>query len=176
MEAIRNHDPSNVRTNSNAEDSDGEDSTSSSFKTFPITLVLDNLRGSFNVGSIFRTAEACGVSRIITCGITPHPNGSGSEKVAKSALGSEYLVETQYFPTTRLALMELKKNTKMTKKNTKMKTIMRGTRRMKPNAIMNNDCMALHLNIKIRLKYNTLSLFISLHFCYLLHDDFVFDR
>ena len=54
--------------------------------------------------------------------------------------------------------------------------IMRGTRRMKPNAIMNNDCMALHVNIKIILKYNTFSLFISLHFCYLLHDDFVFEH
>ena len=71
--------------------------------------------GSFNVGNIFRTAKACGVSRIITCGITPHPNGRGSEKVAKSALGSEYLVTPQHFPTTRQALMELKK--------TKTKTI-----------------------------------------------------
>ena len=39
-------------------------------QVFPLVLVLDNLRSSFNVGSIFRTADACGCQEIITCGIT----------------------------------------------------------------------------------------------------------
>lgn len=47
-QAVRNHDDPNTQSaNSEAR---------ATFK-FPITLVLDNLRGSFNVGSIFRTAE-----------------------------------------------------------------------------------------------------------------------
>ena len=95
-EAVRNHDAS-------AANADG----SPQFK-FPITLVLDNLRGSFNVGSIFRTAEACGVSEIFTCGITPHPFGSGAEKVAKSALGADDLVPTRHFSTTLEALRVLR--------------------------------------------------------------------
>ena len=49
-QAVRNHDdPNNTPT------TDSE--TQQALAKFPITLVLDNLRGSFNVGSIFRTAE-----------------------------------------------------------------------------------------------------------------------
>ena len=40
---------------------------------FPIRLVLDNVRSAYNVGSIFRTADACNISEIITTGITPRP-------------------------------------------------------------------------------------------------------
>ena len=101
-EAVRNHDDPDKETNNS--DSGG------ATQKFPITLVLDNLRGSFNVGSIFRTAEACGVSKILTCGITPHPFGSGAEKVAKSALGADLLVPTAHFPTTFEALQDLKRN------------------------------------------------------------------
>ena len=49
-QAVRNHDDPN-----NAQATDSE--TQQALAKFPITLVLDNLRGSFNVGSIFRTAE-----------------------------------------------------------------------------------------------------------------------
>ena len=34
--------------------------------TFPIVILLDNVRSAFNVGSIFRTADACGVSLVLT--------------------------------------------------------------------------------------------------------------
>jgi len=108
-EAIRNHDPETLAPGATNTDS----GTNQNEKTlFPITLVLDNLRGSFNVGSIFRTAEACGVSEIRTCGITPHPNGSGAEKVAKSALGADLLVPSRHFATTRMALEDLKQQPK----------------------------------------------------------------
>ena len=40
----------------------------------PLTLVLDHLRSSFNVGSIFRTAECLGVSRVVLCGYTATPD------------------------------------------------------------------------------------------------------
>ena len=64
MEAIRNHDPSNVRT-SDGENSDGSEdsvsslsSSSSSIKMFPITLVLDNLRGKFQCREYFSNGES----------------------------------------------------------------------------------------------------------------------
>jgi len=121
LEAIRNHDtntstnlttnPAN-KNNHVSMDNDNDDTPTTTTTLFPLTIVLDNIRGAFNVGSIFRTGEACGVSSIITCGITPHPNGSGQEKVAKSALGADYLIHhTQHYPTTQQALVELKKNT-----------------------------------------------------------------
>ena len=40
---------------------------------FPVTLVLDNLRSAFNVGSIFRTSDGCGIQHLYLAGITPTP-------------------------------------------------------------------------------------------------------
>ena len=38
-----------------------------------IYVVLDNIRSVHNVGSIFRTADCAGVSKIYICGVTPSP-------------------------------------------------------------------------------------------------------
>jgi len=72
-------------------------------------VVLDNVRSAFNVGSIFRTAEACGCSEVITTGITAHPNGNGAEKLSKSALGADKYVASRHFVTTREAVEYLRK-------------------------------------------------------------------
>lgn len=73
-------------------------------RVFPLILVLDNLRSAFNVGSLYRTADACGCQEVLTCGITPHPNGSGAQKLQKSALGAESLVPSKHFSTTKQAI------------------------------------------------------------------------
>ena len=76
LEAIYNHDSTTTSSNDNDDDKVSKTNyRNSKTTTYPITVVLDNIRGAFNVGSIFRTAEACGVLKVITCGITPHPNG-----------------------------------------------------------------------------------------------------
>ncbi|MCB0447612.1 MAG: TrmH family RNA methyltransferase [Gelidibacter sp.] len=36
--------------------------------TFPITIVCDNITNAPNIGSLFRTADAFGVERIVFCG------------------------------------------------------------------------------------------------------------
>lgn len=54
-----------------------------------IEVLLDNLRSTFNVGSIFRTADGAGVRHLHLCGFTPTPD---HPKVAKTALGAEYAV------------------------------------------------------------------------------------
>lgn len=51
-----------------------------------LEVVLDNVRSTFNVGAIFRTADAAGISKIHLCGITPSPINI---KVHKTALGAE---------------------------------------------------------------------------------------
>jgi len=69
-----------------------------------VFLVLDNIRSRENVGSIFRTADAVGVSRIYLCGITPRPIrslGVGGQpecdpKISKTALGAEMYVPWEY--------------------------------------------------------------------------------
>jgi tRNA G18 (ribose-2'-O)-methylase SpoU len=42
-------------------------------KTKEIVVVLDNIRSNHNVGSIFRTCDAVGISKIYLCGYTPTP-------------------------------------------------------------------------------------------------------
>ena len=49
--------------------------------------VLDNIRSAQNVGSIFRTSEAVGISHLYLCGLTPSPGVNNA--LVKSALGAE---------------------------------------------------------------------------------------
>lgn len=51
---------------------------------------LDNIRSAWNVGSIFRSADGAGFSRVYLCGISPTPEYPG---VAKTALGAEKTLE-----------------------------------------------------------------------------------
>ena len=55
--------------------------------------VLDNIRSTYNVGSIFRTSDGAGINKIYLCGITPTPD---NPKVGKTALGSEKYVPWEH--------------------------------------------------------------------------------
>lgn len=58
-------------------------------KKYPCTLLVDNVRSAYNVGSFFRTADAFLLERIVLCGKTPHPDSHISmEKTALSATQS----------------------------------------------------------------------------------------
>lgn len=57
-----------------------------------ITLILDNIRSSENVGSMFRTADVAGVGKIVLGGITPTPVDRferPNTKLVKASLGAE---------------------------------------------------------------------------------------
>jgi tRNA G18 (ribose-2'-O)-methylase SpoU len=71
----------------------------------PFTVLLDNVRSLWNVGSIFRTADACGVERIVLCGITGCPP---RREIAKTALGAEEMVLWEYDANARRALLRLR--------------------------------------------------------------------
>ncbi len=70
----------------------------------PIHVVLDNLRSAFNVGSIFRTADAGAVSHIHLCGMSAHPP---HRKLEKTALGAFDYVPWTYHERTADALESL---------------------------------------------------------------------
>lgn len=58
-------------------------------------LVLHNIRSAHNVGSMFRTADGAGVSRIILSGYTPGPigpHGKEKQQFTKVSLGAEHSV------------------------------------------------------------------------------------
>lgn len=71
----------------------------------PIDAVLDNIRSSYNVGAMFRTADGAGLRRLYLCGITPLPTQS---KVAKVSLGAEHTVDWSYHPNGVDVVQELK--------------------------------------------------------------------
>jgi tRNA G18 (ribose-2'-O)-methylase SpoU len=63
----------------------------------PLVVVLDRVRSLYNVGSVFRTADAFRLAGVCLCGITaqpPHP------EIHKTALGAEDSVDWKYFERT----------------------------------------------------------------------------
>ncbi len=75
-------------------------------------LILLDIRSVYNVGAIFRTADAAGISKIYLVGITPTPLdrfGRVRGDVAKAALGAEETVPWEYVKTISPLLTRLKK-------------------------------------------------------------------
>lgn len=72
-----------------------------------LIVILDNLRSTYNVGAIFRTADASGVSKIYLCGITPSPDRN--EKIKKISLGAENYVLWEKVSQTWRLIQTLKK-------------------------------------------------------------------
>jgi len=71
----------------------------------PLILVLDSVRSGLNVGSIFRTADAFALEKILLCGITAQPP---HREILKTALGSTDSVDWAYFATSVEAVQALK--------------------------------------------------------------------
>lgn len=75
-------------------------------------LIIHNIRSVHNVGSMFRTADAAGVSRIILSGYTPAPIdrfGRIRPDFIKVSLGAENTVPWSYVKTLGSTLKKLKK-------------------------------------------------------------------
>ena len=75
-----------------------------SSEKMPLTVVLDDVRSMYNVGSVLRSCDAFRVEAVWLCGITavpPHP------EIHKTALGAEDSVEWRYFASALDAVREL---------------------------------------------------------------------
>lgn len=71
----------------------------------PLVVVLDNVRSMNNIGSVFRTADAFLIEKIILCGITATPP---HRDIQKTALGATESVEWHYAESTIMAVKQLK--------------------------------------------------------------------
>lgn len=84
-----------------------------------LVLVLHNIRSTYNVGSILRTADGFGVSQIIYSGYTPTPDPLSTllphlsqkitEQIHKTALGAEHSIASLATSDLKLTLGEYKK-------------------------------------------------------------------
>jgi 23S rRNA (guanosine2251-2'-O)-methyltransferase len=72
----------------------------------PVIIVLENIRSAYNVGSVFRTADAFLTEAIYICGYSANPP---HKEIKKTALGAEETVTWKHFKTTEEAIEELKK-------------------------------------------------------------------
>ncbi len=74
-------------------------------------LVLHDIRSVFNVGALFRTADAVGITRIILSGYSPTPVdrfGRDRADFVKCSLGSEKSVPWEYVKSPNSKLKKLK--------------------------------------------------------------------
>lgn len=71
----------------------------------PVIVVLENIRSAYNVGSVFRTADAFLVEAIYICGYSAKPP---HKEIKKTALGAEETVAWKHFQTAADAIAELK--------------------------------------------------------------------
>ncbi|MBN1326037.1 TrmH family RNA methyltransferase [Candidatus Falkowbacteria bacterium] len=74
-----------------------------------IYLVLQNIRSLFNIGSIFRSADAFLVDKIYLCGYSGYPVDKQITKIAKTALGAEKTVPFEHYWQTASLIKKLKK-------------------------------------------------------------------
>ncbi len=86
---------------------------------YPLRLILSDIRSAHNVGAILRTADACKVTQVYACGLTPYPEApadkrpahvasSNSRAIAKTALGAELSMPVLHFSDTLSAIREAK--------------------------------------------------------------------
>ena len=72
-----------------------------------IIVIAHNIRSTHNIGSIFRTCEGFGVSKIIISGYTPYPriindrrlphiSNKLTDQIHKTALGAEMMIPFEY--------------------------------------------------------------------------------
>ena len=76
-------------------------------------LLIHDIRSVYNVGALFRTADAVGISRIIISGYSPTPiDRFGRERndFVKCALGSEKVVPWEYIEMPHEKILDLKKS------------------------------------------------------------------
>lgn len=59
----------------------------------PVVVILDNIRSMYNIGSVFRTADAFLIKKIYLCGITATPP---HKEIRKTALGATESVDWEY--------------------------------------------------------------------------------
>ena len=65
----------------------------SDLRQIPVSILLDNIRSMYNVGSFFRTADAAGCEKLYLCGITGRPP---KRAITKTALGAEETVPWEH--------------------------------------------------------------------------------
>jgi len=74
-------------------------------KRNPIYIILDNVMDTYNVGAIFRLADAVAAEKVILCGETETPPNT---RIKKASINTTEWVSWQYFENTKTAIEYLR--------------------------------------------------------------------
>jgi 23S rRNA (guanosine2251-2'-O)-methyltransferase len=74
-------------------------------KKNPVYIVLDNVMDTYNIGSIFRLADAVAAEKVILCGETETPPHT---RIKKASINTTEWVNWEHFPTTVEAIKDLR--------------------------------------------------------------------
>ncbi|NAZ30351.1 MAG: TrmH family RNA methyltransferase [Caldimicrobium sp.] len=74
-------------------------------KPFPISVILENIRSAYNVGSMFRTSACFNLEKVYLVGITATPPHPGVEK---TALGATSMIPWEKWEATLPLVQKLK--------------------------------------------------------------------
>lgn len=74
-------------------------------KRNPLYIILDNVLDTYNVGSVFRLADAVAAQRVYLCGETLTPPNS---RIKKASINTWEWVEWEYVETAAMAVSQLK--------------------------------------------------------------------
>lgn len=78
-------------------------------KRRPLFFILENIYDTYNVGGLFRLADALNAEKIFLCGQTETPP---NHKIKKASIGTDKIVDWEYCKTASEAITEVKKLTK----------------------------------------------------------------
>lgn len=81
-------------------------------QTAEAVLILPDIRSAHNIGSIFRTADAVGISKIYLGGYSPRPLDQfmrPQPEIAKTALGAEKTIPWKYYKNPKAIFTRIKK-------------------------------------------------------------------
>lgn len=71
----------------------------------PIYIILDNVLDTYNIGSVFRLADAVAASKVVLCGGTATPP---NHRIKKASINTTEVVEWEYFESTVDAITSLR--------------------------------------------------------------------
>jgi 23S rRNA (guanosine2251-2'-O)-methyltransferase len=71
----------------------------------PVAVILNNIRSTYNVGSIFRTSDGAMIQKLYCCGFTPAPP---KKEILKTALGSTESVAWEFVKDPMDVVLKLK--------------------------------------------------------------------
>jgi len=82
-------------------------------KKLPVYVVLNSIRSSYNVGSIFRTSDGAMIEKLFLCGYSPYPPHpdlpNGKKDVLKTSLGATKSVKWEYVKDPKEVVLQMKK-------------------------------------------------------------------